>query len=1307
MSPSNQAAARAALSSKRYETCRRICRELLLQGDDCEVRLLLAQALCSLGEHAPAERALDGLDGFAAALLRLRLAHHAAAYDFYVISAEAAGGRTYEEYRAGIRARVQTAAEALESAVGDAAEVQQAIEELRRAGHAETAERLAAAHRVAETPAPAEAPVHIMLGGRIRRRDGTAARGHVVLGVEPSRSVQPPTHDDESWWLIDVDPANRITSLHAALDEDGRFHLAGEAAAGTGFLAIEDADGDGPAVRFLARDLPCDGSPLPEQDLIVDAWAEPAAPAADPPTPPATVERAGSHWQLVHATTLANPFWIDYARQDLRLDCGGPINGRTLLLLDGQPVEHEILPDGHLLCLLSCPARSSRSLALYRGGAPLPAQPSMLVAGNGILTIDTGAAAFRLPADAGDGRDGPVLALRGCDGAWRLAGRMQWPDGLSAGRSTRVLADGPLEVSVEVAYRLADGRGCRFVLTAHRGERQLLVEESGDAIAGAAFVLAAPEFAGGRGYLHWNAEGVSPHWHDLVPDQRCARLPEQVPWWSNRVGFAWAVTCDGLDGRDMIAVYSRRRGDWRDDAFAAVTRGPGEDRELDWPYPEMVGSTVSEILGGTDARGVPAWTFPRFAGVRHWGLLAGDFAAGDGPRKELWEVRHKTSFPRLQDLHTWDLRSPDRLPRPAAVVRRDELPALRRRLADPTFAPLWARVRESGTSGRSYQRGVHACLVALLEGGAALAWRRARRLADQWPRWVRQLWCSRENNDTWSPVGSRTFTPAALEFDLLAGTGAFTADEERELRACMVTTGHFQLSGDFMNWRYGARNANFEADRVDAIGTIGMVLGRHRDGEAFIAHAVERTGTALEAYTVPGSGKWYENPACYYLVSLRCRVGLLTHLAHAGAADPDAIPRLDDFLRWITLVCTPPVPQAAEAWRAGCRHEAYATLVRGRLVAPVGDNGGLGPDIPEAALIGAELVERRDPVLAADLRSLWAEAGRGGGYHGDPSLMFLHARRDDLTAAPLRLPSRRLEGYGAVFRGGMGTAQEFCLLAKCGPGGYRYHRSEGSFILVADGRPLVWDGSNGSSSQETWRHATIGFHEVQLPPAPGRIERFVSTPRLDYAQGVAPVILTPGQPIFLSDNCHIDLVAEARRRAAVQDPPFVRAWAWVKDAYVVIYDRIEADDGLVHRWNLPVVADSESGELQTGLRFNGRFGTDLQVIMPDQNLAWSCRTTELALGVSQRLLEAKAQPGAGGYLAVLRPLPPGAPPLTASLIRCDGRIAGVHVTGPGIDDRLILGRTPVRYTDERWSFAGRAGALLIRDAVRDEIILAG
>ncbi len=159
----------------------------------------------------------------------------------------------------------------------------------------------------------------------------------------------------------------------------------------------------------------------------------------------------------------------------------------------------------------------------------------------------------------------------------------------------------------------------------------------------------------------------------------------------------------------------------------------------------------------------------------------------------------------------------------------------------------------------------------------------------------------RDHGDSYSPVGARPVAPWAETYDLIAPSGCFTAEEERLVRQFLVLMAHMHMEPDLMNWHYNSRNANFEADRTDLVGTVGVCFLGHPDSGKFLDHAVgpdeKFAGDLLHA----GQRPLVRNPACYYLHAAKCRMNLVFHLFRHGLFDATSLPRLKDFLRWGVL----------------------------------------------------------------------------------------------------------------------------------------------------------------------------------------------------------------------------------------------------------------------------------------------------------------------------------------------------------------------------------------------------------------------
>jgi hypothetical protein len=1299
----------AALAGARYETARRLGLALLANAGEPRPEILLAlhDALAKLADFPAARQLLEAHEEELQAhrfevALRLAADFKAlAAEGHYRISREARQGHTLDEYLEKYRAQAAASlarAEAL--AAGPA--------------HADALRRMRGeADVVAERPA--RPPGQGTLRGRVLLPDGQPAADAVVtLGLEQ--------------WLEPLDYATLIThemhrsreagpleTLRARTDAGGRFTLENVPPGTHEFLAVtlDPLRWEIPT-RFLARKLVA-GADL--GDLRAEEW-ESAPPAPSESPHPPRFEAEGAVWVKQAEWRLANPFHYEFPRQLLTLDLPDGAGDPRVRIEPGR--DEPFQASGRQVQVLAgLGAKSTRTIAVYRsGGAFQPPEPRpavrLLRESPQVWTLDTGVAAFRLPGPRAEAGAPPIQAVRGADGIWRGQGRFRLPPGVEAqGPMVELLEEGPLLITLRLTYRFSGGHSYRLTLSAVAGEPLLLARETSEDLEGAAFEFSLREFSGGRAYLHWNAEAGGRHWTTLAAEERTvALLPESVPWWIPPQGFGCALTPEGLDQGDYIGVFTRNRGEWIDRAFERIARGPIDEAgrpnsELDWPYPEMVGSSISMIRALTGADGDAWFQFGFFDGERQWALLASSLERNDGPWKEIGRLQHAWSGPRLQEFKDWHLDVRDSLPRPHVVARREELIGLRRKAASKRLGPLWQKIANQPVSGP------RAGLCFAVEGDPAVAWWKRTQLLHEAEFRSRMTLLGRDWSDMYSPVGGRAITHHAEEYDLIAASGVFTAEEERQVRAYLVLMGHLYLTPDFMNWRFNARNANFEADRADIIGAIGLVFQGNPDAAGFLAHVIGRTRSALAAYCTPESGKWYENPACYYLHASKCRMNLLYHLARKNILDLDDIPYLGHFLRWGLLLLTPPQPVSYAAMRDGDPAGA-----RVRKVPPIGDHAALGRWLPEhyfligklwndAELTASYFTANADALALLEGRPAHEEEGftnkGAGSQFGNLPLLFSAMEEADLPARlpELDLPSRRLEGFGAVFRQGVGTPEEEYLLVKQGPGGYRYHRTEGSFLYFAKGHPLVYDGGEAG---ETWRHSTLSFHDVHMPLSAGRVERCFSTEGYHFLQGLHPEIIAPGAPVFLSDSCEHQLVEECHRRyrKAEQAPAAIRSFAWVGTEYLVIHDALDIPADLPAYWHLQVV-----GTPLEDLRFHGRFGVDLRVLLPGQEfdsvvcenlpvLEHSGRPEDWFAMTHLQL----AKQGAKAFLAILRP---GADDdLEATAIFSEGRIVGARVGA----DYHFFHRLGLEFAEGEVEFQGCYGAVLPRgDSTR--LVLSG
>ena len=1348
-----------AIAARRWETARRLALASLDQpGLPTELinrRLRqLHEAYHHQGDFNSARAALDRIrPGTAEEQCELALAvaldlGHRAKLTFYRDSDESKAGLTYEIYEEKIR---EKAREHIDYVLNDGSTSEQKSRaRILLEAICETHEGLSLEHalKAKTTPAsvvvPQPVPLTGSVAGTVRMEDGSPAAGvTVTLGLKFERPFPDPSIAlvRDMGGVPDIGPIYAQTTL---TNGEGRYRFDDVPADRHEFLAVTlDPSRHDIPTRFLQHGVDVAVGAVTSADLAIAEWK--SAPPREIPSPfPAKLERDGCTWHLVTELVLKNPFHFDFPRQAVTISGPSKTDGNppALLLLSSaegnRPQPFQRCDDG-ITFFASLPQLSDRIFALYQTGGTVPqheVHPDLVLTPNDdgkSAVIDTGAASFRIAFGEGTDVVAPLLSVCGVDRVWRGEGRIKLPKDVTLKhRRTHILESGPLVLTVRLDYFLSNNSVYSWKLTAHRDEAYLLVHEILPDIEGASFDFSLREFSGGRGYLHWCAEGDTKHWTDLKAEEReLARIQESVAWWLPPQGFAYGMAPKHFAQRDFIAVFSRRRGEWIDRKFASVTQGTGDNRELDWPFPEMVGSTVSMITARTDPSGDAYFHFGFFDGERQWGILVSDVEKNDGPFKELSAVQHKNSSPRLQEYKDWRLDEQDKIDRPFVLAHREDLRTLRAKKSDPLFAPFWKQIADGPDQG-----GPSEAVLFAIDNNPLAAWRKKAELLYAAQIRSKMILLGRDFGDCYSPVGARPVAPWAESYDLIAASGCFTPDEERLVRQFFVLMGHMHMEPDLMNWKFNSRNANFEADRTDLVGTIGLSFLGHPDSDRFISHCVGLTEKSLNVYCTPGSGRWYENPACYYLHAAKCRMNLLFHLYRHGLFDATTIPRLKDFLRWGVLLLMPPTPSSYDQMRDGVPGDKYFAQHRVRRLPPIGDHARIGPWVPDHYALAARMYRETDPEFSDTLLATFLEGGQNGGHYGNPALIFCALSDDDLRPSQLApMPSRKLEGFGAVFREHMGTDREFYLLLKQGPGGYRYHRTEGSLILFAHGRPLLYEGGEAG---DTWRHSTLSFYDVEMPLAVGHVERFHDLPGLGFVQGVHPLAIKPGDPIYLNDLASCSAVDMAHARFNEPDPVDLRSVVNVRDEYVVMHDDLHLTAEIPCRWHLQVVANEHTGEAASGYLFRGRFGIDLQVLLPGQDFVAE-KVEHLPIHDHKPAPQEPVSLKAGGYfhsrqprnvirpaaesfatrhlmvqatspthyLAVLRPLADGRGKVEARALSCDGRNAGVAVRGENIDDHIFLGRDSFSLTTDGVHFDGRYGAVLRRADVTHLSLLAG
>jgi hypothetical protein len=242
---------------------------------------------------------------------------------------------------------------------------------------------------------------------------------------------------------------------------------------------------------------------------------------------------------------------------------------------------------------------------------------------------------------------------------------------------------------------------------------------------------------------------------------------------------------------------------------------------------------------------------------------------------------------------------------------------------------------------------------------------------------------------------------------------------------------------------------------------------------------------------------------------------------------------------------------------------------------------------------------------------------------------------------------------------------------------------------------------------------------------------------LGFVQGVHPLAVKPGDPIYLNDLATYSAVSLAYTRFNEPDPVNVRSILHVRDDYVIMHDDLHLSSDISCKWHLQVVANAHQGNAACGYVFQGRFGVDLQVLFPGQ-VFQNESVEHLPIHDYKAAPEMAADHGgyfySGGhrrnvirpseecfathhlmvhgaapryYLAVLRPLAGDRQPVKSTSVTSGGKTLGVAVQGEDMDDVIFLSRDAFDTEFNGVRFAGRYGAVLRRPGMLQLDLLAG
>lgn len=728
----------------------------------------------------------------------------------------------------------------------------------------------------------------------------------------------------------------------------------------------------------------------------------------------------------------------------------------------------------------------------------------------------------------------PIISVARNGGEWIGRGSMVFADDeTSVVVRLEVIEDGPNLVRFRYDYAIGEATYVVDV-DAYDGAAHLIVSESCSGVPSAAFQYSF-EQSDLPDRAIWQSLSVVPSEYrgstvDYSNDKVAWHLPNYTMWALPFEAFVHAFyRHDRSD--DVVGVFTVDHGYWSDLDFERASNRPAsDDPDADWSQRRWWGSTRSAVSVHVSTNPKAYYRMPLHEGTRSFAIFARTLEEIDDPNSSFSRERADWAEVALNRWQAIDSAGNHAcLNKPAPAQGRNPMEperisgllqhkpsvdrhTIRRRLLDfaarPTprillderSAPLLRRATEGGVGDWILRQAMARApeLEAYITDDQTKAAEAADYLRAAVEPFARELMRG-SAGDRVGPPRLRRVAWWCYTYDLLEGRDLFSRGEKERLRDLFITIGTALYSPNYMAWLTTAGHPNFDADRFEAILMCALAVPDHPWSAVLVEHALFEVENAIRMYTVPGSGKWAENPACYYFASMQPLVACAHYLKKLGVRDLYSDQRFQEFLCYPISILTPPhfVDPGAErdGVAAAMRHAPDTTRVlpphlppgaRGRRIAGVGDHAGTGTSPSVMLLVAATDAEDSAPALSGQLRAWW----RSGGQNEirtetqAPHLAWIACLPDQqqaiLDAPPLNLAGGPIRGLGAVSRSHIGTKNEGFVFFKCGPGGYRFQSDEANLIWYALGEPVLLDGGDNVPAA---MHSTL---EVTEDPTSGR-----------------------------------------------------------------------------------------------------------------------------------------------------------------------------------------------------------------------------
>ncbi len=427
-------------------------------------------------------------------------------------------------------------------------------------------------------------------------------------------------------------------------------------------------------------------------------------------------------------------------------------------------------------------------------------------------------------------------------------------------------------------------------------------------------------------------------------------------------------------------------------------------------------------------------------------------------------------------------------------------------------------------------------------------------------------------------------------YDLIAGRGLLTPEEDASVHASLVFLAHQLYHPDYWNTDKGlcSANPNMTSSIKLPQALLGLYLEGHPEADKWLKAGEEELVGEIREWVSPG-GAWVESPG-YQSASMDGMFMLATAMKQVKGRDYFAEPRFKELMDYYGYLLTPPDVRFPTPARK-------KEFTRTPMVLPsVGDtfagfitgyNGWM-----------AKTTAKSDPAYSARQQFFWQCQDHYYGGAGRATGLMLALTDPALPATVPEELSKSFPGFGNVMRTSWTDPKASYLSHRTGPHYHHYHADYGSVVYYAKGAPLCTDFGNlymPARRDESHYHSLVHFGVNNV--GSGEVTDFATLRRtVDYSYGKTHIggdIFSHRHILFLKSTdpmgANYVVMRDAQPGLKPDQPVTWSLWCLATPWEDPNAPKVDEDELLGNLDDPPAALPNDL------IHFTGQFGVDLDV----------------------------------------------------------------------------------------------------------------